>query len=98
MFLVSSITVAESDCGIFLDTILDVLSDVTLDWMHDSNGNPNGDYNNTWLPVLVPEECVCVDGDCTLTLYEPIGSVGWTDDPGDVYIPPETPGPGKGGN
>ena len=97
MFLVSSITVEETDCGLFLDTILDVLNDVSLEWMHDSNGNPNGDYSNTWLPVLSPEECVCVDGYCTLTLYEPIGSSGWTDDAGEVYTPPPTPAHGKGG-
>jgi hypothetical protein len=98
MCLVSSITVDEVDCGIYLDTILDVLNDVTLEWMHDSNDNAGGDYNNTWLPMLVPEESVCVDGDCTFSLYEPIGSVGWTDDAGEVYTPPATPGPGKGSN
>lgn len=95
MFLVSSITVEEADCALFLDTILDVLDDVTLDWTHDSSGNPIGDYSNTWLPVLIPDECVCVDGGCTLSLFEPIGSIGWSDDPEEVYTPPDAPGPGK---
>ncbi len=98
MFLVSSITVEEVDCTLYLDTILDVLNDETLDWLHDPSGNQSGDYSNTWMPVLIPDECLCVDGYCTFSLYEPIGSVGWTDDAGDVYVPPETPGPGKGGN
>lgn len=97
MFLVSSITVNESACPDYLSTILEVLDDVTLEWMHDAKGNQAGDYSNTWLPVLIPEECDCLDDECTLSIYEPIGSVCWTDDPNDVYYRPETPGPGKGG-
>jgi hypothetical protein len=99
MFLVSSITVDEADCDYYVGVIQGVLDDVELDWTHDPNGDTNGAYSNTFMPVLYEDEngdsCICEDDECTIALWEPIGSIGWSDDADEIYDPPEAPGPGK---
>ena len=89
MFLVSSVTMNIDDLDLYLDAI-----DTVMSAIHQTNGDPNGNRNNNFLPVFT--EPVCDEYECRISLYEPIGSTGWTDDPGDVYDPPVAPGPGKG--
>jgi hypothetical protein len=86
MFLVSSITIDAEDLDLYMDAI-----DVVMDAIRDNNGDPNGAYSNTYLPVFV--DPICDDTVCKIVLYEPIGSVGWTEDAEEVYDPPEAPGP-----
>ena len=88
MFLVSSVTVDIGDLDLYLDAI-----DVVMSTVHKTNGDPKGNRNNKFLPVFV--DPVCDNTECRISLYEPIGSTGWTDDPGEVYDPPDAPGPGK---
>ena len=100
MFLVSSYTFEAQYCSDFLIVFDEVLNDVTLEWMHNANGNLIGDYTNTFLPVFIPYDCddACENDSCTFSLWEPIGSVGWSDNAEAVFEPPEAPGPGKRGN
>ena len=111
MFLVSyADDLTLSECEVLEEALREALNDETEDWVHDPNGDTEGDYNNTFMPVLYEDElgdaCIC-DGDfddCTIALWEPIGSVGWHDedeDPAEVIDEGE-PGPnpdgGKKGN
>ena len=97
MFLVSSITVDEDDCDEYVAVIQEVLNDVEQDWIHDPNGDTSGAYSNTFMPVLYEDEngdsCFYEDGQYKIELWEPIGSIGWTDDPYAIYDPDEAPGP-----
>jgi hypothetical protein len=89
MFLVSSVTMDIGDLDLYLEAI-----DTVMSALHQTNGDPNGNRNNNFLPMFA--DPVCDETECHISLYEPIGSTGWTDDPGEVYDPPGAPGPGKG--
>jgi len=97
MFLISSITVGEDVCDDYVNEIQGVLDDEELEWVHGSNCDDDSAYHNTFMPVIYEDEsgesCICENGECTIALWEPIGSIGWSDDADEIYSPPETPGP-----
>lgn len=92
MLLQSSITV---DDEYFLDYWNEV--NIALDEIHVINGEPAGKHNDSSMPLLIDvDDCLnpeTIVDECEIMLLEPIGSIGWTDDPREIYSPQESPGP-----